>query len=82
MENEVIQNIENKNSIYETENNAETNEITTEVIQEDDVNNNILIEKLDVIHEDLGFICSFLIIFAIVGLLQYIYKFFSMFFKY
>ena len=65
-----------------TENSTEINEATTEVVQENNVNDEIMIEKLDVIHEDLGFICSFLIIFTIIGLLHYIYKFFNMFFKY
>lgn len=65
-----------------TENSTETNENTAEVAQESTINNDVIIEKLDMIHEDLGFICSFLIIFTIIGLLQYIYKFFNMFFKY
>lgn len=37
-------------------------------------------EKLDQIHEDLGVICSFLIIFALVIVFRWIYKFFDMFF--
>ena len=76
-----IQNFENENATennenllpyvvvdgYEnTENSTEINENTTEVVEENNVNYDIMIEKIDVIHEDLGFICSFLIIFTIV----------------
>lgn len=35
---------------------------------------------LDTIHQDLGFICAFLVLFSVVVLLKAIYKFFNMFF--
>ncbi len=37
-------------------------------------------EQLTQIHEDLGFICSFLILFSLVIVFRYIYKFFNIFF--
>lgn len=38
-------------------------------------------EQLNLIHQDLGFICSFIIFFVIVIICIYSYKFFDMFFK-
>ena len=37
-------------------------------------------EQLTLIHNDLGFICSFIIFFVLVVLLKYSYKFFDIFF--
>lgn len=56
------------------------NEISSnETLQED---NTITLqnEKLDQIHEDLGVICSFLILFALVIVFRYVYRFFNIFF--
>ena len=55
-----------------------TNEESTknETVQ----NTSETMDKLDLIHQDLGFICSFLIIFALVILFRMIYKFFDIFF--
>lgn len=56
------------------------NEISSnETLQED---NTIMLqnEKLDQIHEDLGVICSFLILFALVIVFRYVYRFFNIFF--
>lgn len=40
------------------------------------------LELLTAIHEQLGYICSFLIFAIIVTLCYFTYKFFNMFFKY
>ena len=37
-------------------------------------------EMLNTLHSDLGIICSFLVLFTLVILFRYIYKFFNMFF--
>ena len=66
----------NSNQYENTENQGQFNQ----TIQENTIIG-VENEKLDLIHQDLGFICSFLIIFTIVGLLYGIYKFFNMFFK-
>lgn len=55
---------------------------TLESIVVDDTTNNITYEEqLSQIHNDLGFICCFLVFFVLVILLKYAYKFFDMFFK-
>ena len=38
------------------------------------------ITLLNNIHTDLGVICSFIVFFALVVILKYVYKFFNMFF--
>lgn len=57
------------------QNTVETNTTTEIVVNLDES------EQLQQIHEDLGFICSFIIFFVIVLLCKYAYKFFDMFFK-
>ncbi len=47
--------------------------IETEIIQENTV-------TLETIHNDLGFICSFLVISAVVVFMIILYKFFNIFF--
>lgn len=94
MENKTIENTENQiqdneviyenvvmdNNEYE---NTEDEEYSNEIIQENTIleTDNLQTEKLEQIHQDLGIICSFLIIFALVIVFRYIYKFFDMFFK-
>ena len=58
----------------ENEVNNTTQNITV-VVQDDTIN-----EQLTLIHNDLGFICSFIIFFVLVVLLKYAYKFFDIFF--
>lgn len=58
----------------ENELNNTTQNITV-VVQDDNIN-----EQLSLIHNDLGFICSFIIFFVLVVLLKYAYKFFDIFF--
>lgn len=58
----------------------ETNEVVQENTVVEDTSINLQNEKLDQIHQDLGIICSFLIIFALVIVFKYVYKFFNMFF--
>ena len=75
MENETNTEFENSTNIdnevsNETYENTTTNEIMLDYT-----------EKLDRIHEDLGFIVSFIVFFVLVVLLKYVYKFFDMFFK-
>ena len=59
----------------ENEVNNTTQNITVEVVQDENT-----IEQLNIIHNDLGFICSFIIFFVLVVLLKYSYKFFDIFF--
>lgn len=77
-ENEEFQNLENTNSNSNNTNETNTTNstTTTEVVVSLDES-----EQLQLIHEDLGFICSFIIFFVIVLLCRYAYKFFDMFFK-
>ena len=87
MENEEteFQNIDtnNTNTSNNTENtsnnenevNNTTQNITIEVVQDQTTT-----EQLNLIHNDLGFICSFIIFFVLVILLKYAYKFFDIFF--
>lgn len=72
VEDEVSDEIEstNKNEITEE---STKNETVQDISSENT-------EKLDLIHQDLGVICSFLIIFALVILFKLIYKFFDIFF--
>lgn len=60
---------ENFNNIQEINNTT----IETEIIEEN-------IVTLETIHNDLGFICSFLVIAAVVVFMTILYKFFNMFF--
>ncbi len=72
MDNELI---EDENLTYETVTNETIeNTVENETVQE------FPTEKLDLIHQDLGMICSLLIIFALVILFRSVYKFFNMFF--
>lgn len=87
MENEETEfqniNTNNTNTSNSTENtsnnenevNNTTQNITVEVVQDETTN-----EQLNLIHNDLGFICSFIIFFVLVVLLKYSYKFFDIFF--
>lgn len=59
----------------ENEVNNTTQNITVEVVQDENTK-----EQLNLIHNDLGFICSFIIFFVLVVLLKYAYKFFDIFF--
>ena len=59
----------------ENEVNNTTQNITVEVVQDENT-----IEQLNLLHNDLGFICSFIIFFVLVVLLKYSYKFFDIFF--
>lgn len=72
-------NTNTSNSSETTSNNEnEVNNTTqniTVVVQDDIIN-----EQLSLIHNDLGFICSFIIFFVLVVLLKYVYKFFDIFF--
>ena len=61
----------NENEVNDTIQN-----ITVEVVQDEYTK-----EQLNLIHNDLGFICSFTIFFVLVVLLKYSYKFFDMFFQ-
>lgn len=72
MDNELI---EDENLTYETiTNETIENTVENETVQE------FPTEKLGLIHQDLGVICSLLIIFALVILFRGVYKFFNMFF--
>ena len=81
-ENIVLENskTENENVVENITINNETDETENEVI-ENTVVDNTTNEQLTQIHEDLGIICSFLILLALVIVFRYVYKFFSMFFK-
>ena len=79
IENEEIKTEDTEN--FENDENQEENTETNDVIEVETITISYD-EKLDLIHEDLGFRCCFLIIFVIVILLKYIYKFFDIFFKY
>ena len=92
IENEEQENDRQINTITE-QNTTMVNNQSENTANEEQINNtmqeNIVLEnttvdlqneKLEQIHEDLGVICSFLIIFALVIVFKYIYKFFNMFF--
>lgn len=57
------------------------NETTENIVIEETTNIITYDEQLNQIHNDLGFICSFLVFFVLVILLKYAYKLFDMFFK-
>lgn len=57
------------------------NETTENILVEETTNTITYDEQLNQIHNDLGFICSFLVFFVLVILLKYAYKLFDMFFK-
>lgn len=64
------------------EENFVQNEIVDENISSNIIqDNSVEIEMLQTIHNDLGFICCFLVIFVVFILLKYAYKWFDMFFK-
>lgn len=71
-----IENNNNTNSENSTNNENIVENQTTEVVVSLDES-----QQLQQIHEDLGFVCSFIIFFVIVVLCKYAYKFFDMFFK-
>ena len=75
-QNEEFQNIESTNSNSNNTTNENITNTTTEVVVSLDES-----QQLQQIHEDLGFICSFIIFFVIVLLCKYAYKYFDMFFK-
>lgn len=81
MNNEIINtdNIISENTTNFNYNDIEINSIeneTTENIVIEDTN----IVTLETIHNDLGFICSFLIIAAVLIFMKMLYKLFNMFF--
>ncbi len=53
-----------------------TVDTTNTTLQDSDTN----IVTLETIHNDLGFICSFLVIASVVVFMTILYRFFSMFF--
>lgn len=57
------------------------NETTENILVEETTNTITYDEQLNQIHNDLGFICCFLVFFVLVVLLKYAYKLFDMFFK-
>lgn len=57
------------------------NETIENIVVEDTTNNTTYNKQLEQIHNDLGFICCFLVVFVLFILLKYAYKFFDMFFK-
>ncbi len=83
MENENIINVYLDNDITETSSDLtytentinDTNNIV-EVLSENTTNS----ITLDIIHNDLGVICTFLVVFSVLIFIRIIYKFFSMFF--
>ena len=78
VDNEIIENIVD-NEIVENNVNNET----VENIINNEIENNVIDEiSLTTIHEDLSFICCFIIFFVLVVLLYFSYKFFDMFFKF
>ena len=74
-------NIDNSNQSENTENQEQNNQIVEENTVLENTSVDIQNEKLEQIHQDLGIICSFLIIFALVIVFRYIYRFFDIFFK-
>lgn len=81
-ENIVVYDNESENTEIETQDNgiAQENAVIENTTVEDTMTN-LQNEKLEQIHQDLGVICSFLIIFALVIVFRYVYKFFDIFFK-
>ena len=57
------------------------NETTENIVVEETTNTITYDEQLEQIHNDLGFICCFLVFFVLIILLKYAYKLFDMFFK-
>lgn len=66
--------MENTEEIISTENIEETQAETIQTTEE--------LTLLTNIHNDLGFICCFLIFFTLVIILKYAYKFFNMIFNF
>ena len=66
--------LENTEEIISTENIEETQTETIQTTEE--------LTLLTNIHNDLGFICCFLIFFTLVIILKYAYKFFNMIFTF
>lgn len=56
------------------------NTVENTVIADD--NTTLNDDKLDLIHQDLGFIICFIVFFVLVILLKYAYKFFDMVFQF
>ena len=73
-----------------TSTNAESNVVDNENVSSTDMDSNFTSyiigvseeysEMFNTLHSDLGIICSFLVLFSLVILFKYIYKFFNMFF--
>lgn len=76
-QNTIVYDNQSENTENQKQNNGDTQENT--LVQNPSID--LQSEKLDQIHQDLGFICSFLIIFVLVIVFRYIYKFFDIFFK-
>ena len=73
------ENVTNENQVHDE--NVVENETTEEIQVVVNTNEIDYTEKLDMIHEDLGYINSFLLLFLFFASLVVIYRFFSMFFK-
>lgn len=65
--------MENETNLFSEDTTVDT---TNTTLQDTDTN----IITLETIHNDLGFICSFLVIAAVVVFMTILYRFFSMFF--
>lgn len=64
-------------------NNTSNNEnLSSSITENITVADDVTIEKLDLIHQDLGFIVCFIVFFVLVILLKYAYKFFDMCFRF
>ncbi len=75
-------NTENSENTENTSNNTIDNSATSENVYntENTLSNTIQNIDLQIIHEDLGIIISFIALFSVVILIHYTYKFFKMFF--
>jgi len=65
-----------ENEINEVVENSYIENTTTENVVVEDTN----VVTLETIHNDLGFICSFLVIAAVLVFMKILYKLFNMFF--
>ncbi len=76
--------MDNNSITNSVENNNTTNneDLSSSVTENITVADDATIEKLDLIHQDLGFIICFIVFFVLVVLLKYAYKFFDMCFKF
>ena len=70
----------NNSSISGDSSNIEANNMVEENTTASTVYENTVVDNLQLIHEDLGVLTSFIIFFVLVLLCHYAYKFFNMFF--